>query len=50
MTLPNLSDLGHETVPHPPYSSALSSTDYLFSHASGHFFYAKKTYGIKWPC
>ncbi|KAF2348823.1 hypothetical protein FHG87_020422 [Trinorchestia longiramus] len=35
MTVPKLTELGYETLPHPPYSPDLSPTDYhLFKHLS----------------
>ncbi|KAF2359666.1 Transposase type 1 [Trinorchestia longiramus] len=41
MTVQKLTELGYETLPHPPYSPNLSPTDYhLFKHLST-FFYGK---------
>lgn len=32
MWLQKVNQLGYETLPHPPYSSVLSPTDYLFKY------------------
>ena len=43
MTLQKLTDLGYETLPHPPYSPDLSLTDYhLFKHLAA--FLSNKTF------
>ena len=43
MTLQKLTDLGYETLPHPPYSPDLSPTDYhLFKHLAA--FLSNKTF------
>ncbi|KAE9412837.1 hypothetical protein Angca_002894, partial [Angiostrongylus cantonensis] len=35
--LQKLNELGHETLPHPPYSTDLSLTDYHFSKQLDNF-------------
>ena len=47
MTLQNLTDLGYETLPHPPYSSDLSSTNYHFFKHPDTFFNARKHSVVK---
>ena len=46
MTLQKLTDLGHETLPHPSYSPDISPITTIFFQASGHIFTPKKKHSI----